>query len=918
MKHFSGGLFLIAIFFVATAIAQNSATTVSVDVSANRHPINPNVYGINWGEAPDAALNVTISRHGGNANSRYNWQLDAHSSGSDWYFETYSDGNTTPGASVDDSIRTSRAALTGAELMITIPMIDYLANLGPGRSTLPGFPVKKYGAQQKADPYNTDAGNGVSLATGKNITNDPSDNGVANSADLQKAWVQHLVNTFGLSSTATGIKYYILDNEPSIWNFTHRDAHPNPLTYQEMYDKVIAYATAVRSVDPAAKIVFGEEWSWSPMFISGFDQAHGLSAANSDYNTHNKTYYYAWMLQQLYAYKQKTGVQLIDMLTVHMYPPIGTTDAPSEQTLRNRETRILWDLNYSDPAWFGDVGINSRIIGWIPTMKSIVAKNYPGLQIGCTEYTWGDDDQLNGATTQADVLGIYGREGLDLATRWGSGRTWGATNPTYYVTYLAHQIYRNYDDANSTFGDTTVSATVANPDNLSAFAAIRSSDGALTVMVINKQQGSTPVTVNLANFSSTGSAQAWQINSVSQQTITHLSDVAIANNALTNTVPSQSVTLFVIPASTVLAAPTAPAGLAGSVGSGTVALTWNALGDATSYTVKRAGTAGGPYATVGTVNSSAPSAYNDSGLTDGATYYYVVSATNSAGKSPDSAELAILVQPSDAHLINISTRSFVGTDSNILIAGFVLTGTHSKTILIRASGPALTSLGVGGALAEPTVKLLDHTGTQIQQNTGWGTATNAATIKTTAANVGAFAWADGSKDSAILVDLPPGLYTAQVSSASGGTGVGMIELYDTAATVTGAQLINISSRSVVLTDANIQIAGFVINGTQPKKVLIRASGPALAGLGVSGTLANPALRLFDQTGTLISANTAWGNASNTADIKAAAARVGAFDWVDGSKDSALLVSLSPGIYSAQVSGVSGGTGGALIEVYDAN
>jgi hypothetical protein len=184
MKHFRGGLFLIAIFFVATAIAQNSATTVSVDVSANRHPINPNVYGINWGEAPDAALNVTISRHGGNANSRYNWQLDAHSSGSDWYFETYSDGNTTPGASVDDSIRTSRAALTGAELMITIPMVDYLANLGPGRSTLPGFPVKKYGAQQKADPYNTDAGNGVSLATGKNITNDPSDNGVAKRTSL--------------------------------------------------------------------------------------------------------------------------------------------------------------------------------------------------------------------------------------------------------------------------------------------------------------------------------------------------------------------------------------------------------------------------------------------------------------------------------------------------------------------------------------------------------------------------------------------------------------------------------------------------------------------------------------------------------------------------------------------------------------
>lgn len=551
-------LLLVAQAGAISAFADNPPTVVNVDANANRHPINPNIYGINWGEAPDAALNVTVSRHGGNANSRYNWQLDAHSSGGDWYFETYSDGNTTPGASVDNSIRASRSVLPTAELMLTIPMVDYMANLGPGRSTLPGFPVKKYGAQQKVDPYNSDAGNGVSVATGKNIVNDPLDNGVPNSADIQKAWVQHLVDTFGLSTTATGIKYYILDNEPSIWNFTHRDVHPNPLTYQEMYDKVVAYATAVRSVDPAAKIVFGEEWSWSPMFISGFDQAHGVNDPNSDYNTHNKTYYYAWMLQQLYAYKQRTGVQLIDMLTVHMYPGIGTTNDASEQLLRNRETRVLWDMTYSDPSWFGDMNINGRLIGWIPTMKSIVEKNYPGLQIGCTEYTWGNEDQLNGATTLADVLGIYGREGLDLATSWGSGRSWGADKPTYYVAYFARQIYRNYDGAKSTFGDTSVSATVANPDNLSAFAAVRGADGALTVIVINKQQGNTPVTVNLAGFTAKATAQSWQINSTAQTSITRLADVAVNSNTLTTTVPAQSITLFVLAATTVTPPPPPP------------------------------------------------------------------------------------------------------------------------------------------------------------------------------------------------------------------------------------------------------------------------------------------------------------------------------------------------------------------------
>ncbi len=190
----------------------------------------------------------------------------------------------------------------------------------------------------------------------------------------------------------------------------------------------------------------------------------------------------------------------------------------------------------------------------------MVAKYHPGLQIGCTEYNWGDEQNLNGATTQADVLGIYGREGLDLATRWTVANN-TSTNPiTYYVTYLASQIYRNYDGRNSAFGDTSVSATTANPDLLSAFASVRSSDGALTVVVINKQQGSTPVKVNLANFAATGTAQAWQINSASQTSITRLTDVTVASNAITATVPSQSITLYVIPASAA-AAPAPPTGL---------------------------------------------------------------------------------------------------------------------------------------------------------------------------------------------------------------------------------------------------------------------------------------------------------------------------------------------------------------------
>lgn len=817
-------------FLAAIAFGQNPATSVAVDANANRHPINPNIYGVCYGDAYDmTALNAPVNRSGGNANSRYNWQIDAHSADSDWYFETYADGNGTPSGSPDAFVATTRSANNGAEPMLTVPMLDYLANLGPGRATLEGFSVKKYGAQQATDPWNPDAGNGVSAATGKNVTgNDPQDTGVANSTAIQQGWVTHFVSTLGNASTPGGIKYYILDNEPSLWNSTQRDVHPAPTTDEELFTKISSYATMIRAVDPKAKIVGPEEWGWWPMYASGLDQANGLSAATSDYNTHGKTYYYPWLLQQLQAYKQQTGTQLIDIFTVHGYSdlPGGNDDSASGQQLRNRQTRILWDPNYQDPEWYGDIGINGRVIDWIPSLKAMVNQYYPGLQIGFTEYNWGDEANLNGATTQADVLGIYGREGIDLATRWTVAKDTSTTPATIYVTYLASQIFRNYDGRNSAFGDVGVMAAVANPDNLSAFASVRSSDGALTVMVINKQVGSTPVTLSMANFSAAGAAQAWQINSASQTSIARLADVPVSAGAVSLTVPSQSITLLVVP----------------------------------------------------------------------------------PGAAPSQAN----------RLMNISTRSFVGSGSGVEIAGFVVAGTRPKTVLIRADGPSLASFNLTGLLADPSLTLEDANQTVVAQNTGWCTSPNVSDIQGAASLAGAFSWPIGSKDSAILLTLQPGAYTAVISGASGDTGVALAEIYDCDASAASARMINISTRSLVGAGQSIQIAGFVVGGTQPKSILIRASGPALAPFGVSGTLPDPTLKLVDLSGSQLAQNTGWGASANASAIRAAAAHVGAFPWTSSSADSAILVTLPPGAYTALVSGAAGDTGVALIEVYDAD
>ena len=139
------------------------------------------------------------------------------------------------------------------------------------------------------------------------------------SVAIQQGWIQHLISSWGTAANG-GLKYYIMDNEPSLWSSTHRDIHPSLETYTELYNDYVTYAGAVRALDPTALIVGPEEWSWWAMFVSGLDQQNGINASGSDYKSHNQTYYYPWLLQQLCLYQQSTGKQLLNVLSVHYYP----------------------------------------------------------------------------------------------------------------------------------------------------------------------------------------------------------------------------------------------------------------------------------------------------------------------------------------------------------------------------------------------------------------------------------------------------------------------------------------------------------------------------------------------------------------------------------------------------------------------
>ena len=259
-------------------------------------------------------------------------------------------------------------------------------------------------------------------------------------------------------------------------------------------------------------------------------------------------------------------------------------------------------------------------------------------------------------------------------------------------------------------------------------------------------------------------------------------------------------------------------------------------------------------------------------------------------------------------LTNLSTRGRV-TAENPLILGFAISGSEARRVLIRAVGPALTGFGVTDALPATRLQIYDASGAIVARNEGWA---GAASLAQVAAATGAFPLAPGSADSAALVTLSPGVYTAEVVDPRGAGGVALAEIYD-ADTGTGARLVNVSSRGAAGTGNAALISGFVIaGGDRAERVLLRGVGPGLAAFGATGAVADPSIALYDAEGRALGANDNW--VSSIADITSAAARSGAFALEPGSKDAAVLATLPTGAYTLQVS--AGTTGTALLEIYE--
>ena len=287
-------------------------------------------------------------------------------------------------------------------------------------------------------------------------------------------------------------------------------------------------------------------------------------------------------------------------------------------------------------------------------------------------------------------------------------------------------------------------------------------------------------------------------------------------------------------------------------------------------------------------------------VTPATTTTYTVAGINTSGAGiAASVTVTVTAIASSTRLINLSTRGQVLTGDNVMIGGFIISGSTPKKVLIRAVGPTLSNYGVSGVLADPTLRLISGS-TVIASNDDWGTAANVAAIQATSLAP------SNPKESAILTTLNPGAYTAIVSGFNSVTGVGIVEVFEL--DNPDAPLINLSTRGQVQTGDNVMIGGFVIDGSTPQKVLIRAVGPTLANYGVSGVLADPMLQL-NSGSTVIASNDDWGDAANAAAIAATGLAPG------NGLESAILITLTPGAYTVIVSGFGSVTGVGIIEVF---
>jgi hypothetical protein len=433
---------------------------VSVDPYRDTHPISPYIYGM-ANTSPDYAdaLNIGMARWGGNANSRYNWKLgNAWNASRDWQYR-----NTDFGleGNVADTTFIENDAI-GLPTLLTIPTLGWVAK----DTESCAFPLP-----------NGDCGTaGEATCSNPKTIVDPTVTSIESPPSFMVEWVEHL-QTLGVD-----LPFFVMGDEPGLWGVTHYDVHPECTSYEEIYGQFSAYASPIKQIAPDTQLAGPASCCWWFYW--------NTMASNSHERVSGGEEFLPWFLMQAAQHEADTGERILDILDVHYYPANVYNDDTSPETaaMRLRSTRSLWDFEYVDESWIDEA------IFLIPRLKQLIAEKYPGTKVGIGEWNFGADDTMNGALAIADVLGIYGREGVFYAAYWEHPEL---ESPGYY----AFKMFTNFDNAGNSFAPFSIYAQSSDTARVSSYAARDPESGELHLMLINKQPTtSLQVAVELTSF----------------------------------------------------------------------------------------------------------------------------------------------------------------------------------------------------------------------------------------------------------------------------------------------------------------------------------------------------------------------------------------------------------------------------------
>jgi hypothetical protein len=409
------------------------------------------------------------------------------------------------------------ASSAGAATLFTIPIVDYVA----ADKTVAGD-IRATGSDYLSAHFKQNV-----AAKGAAFSDPP---------DTTDAFVyeDELVSWIGAHVTATTVRY-LLDNEPDLWSSTHPEVHPVAVTYAELVARSIKYASAIKAVAPSAIVAGPASYGWT-----GYVSLQSATDATADGD------FVEFYLAQLAAAGTTAGKRLVDDLDLHWYPEatgdgtriITSTSTPGLVTAREQAPRSLWDSSYVEDSWITS-SLGGKAIALLPRMLGKISAKYPGTGLSISEWNYGGGGDVSGAIASADVLGLFGTYGLDMAMMW-------PLSSDESFTYGAFSVYRNYDGKGAAFGDVSVPTTSSEVATATAYASLSSADDTkVVIVVINKDLASKKAGITIQHSTTFSSANVWTLtqaggaNPVAASTIT-----TAGTNVFAYAMPAQSISVL--------------------------------------------------------------------------------------------------------------------------------------------------------------------------------------------------------------------------------------------------------------------------------------------------------------------------------------------------------------------------------------